>query len=350
MKIDIIFGGRSTEYDASINSYFSVIGSFKAHDIQDKIGRVFYLESEQCSLFKGEGIPFLASDLKKYVKQFDRTELISEIKKEKCFLFNLLHGNEGEDGCIQGAAEFFDIEGSFESTEVSSLTMNKFFCQKIVCSVIQDLNEIPTIRISEKVGVTKIETFVNESLSHSFVIKPNTLGASLFTSKFEKDSLDLRLSELTESFKFSKEFLLQEYIDGNEYTVGVVNTGHNIEILPIFSPKTSISFLGHEEKHKKGKIEAQILEKDTRLFQRLENVTRQIWDTLHLQYFARIDYIVTDSGDIYFLEVNSIPGLMKSSIFPKMLLGAGTTIPQMILGFSKIQKQVTHKNYRYEIE
>ena len=125
-QLSIIYGGRSTEHDASVKSYENI----KEHLDKNKfnIKNTIYVDRNGKLFFNEKEISF--------------GNLIDNIEKDKVFLINLLHGTEGEDGSWSGIMDIRDIEGSFESVNTSSILMNKKKQEDIVKSRCSDVLKI----------------------------------------------------------------------------------------------------------------------------------------------------------------------------------------------------------------
>lgn len=348
-KLGIIFGGNSTEHDASIHSYINVLESFAVANKANLIKKVIYIKGNQIFIYT-ERFPNKEEALiargKKPLKR-----IIEELNDD-IYWFSLLHGNEGEDGAYQGLAEIFGIKGSFGDLLPAGISMNKWMMAELAQSITKgNINLIPYTKLNSKSTEKKVTDFISEFPCDHYVVKPNRLGASLFTKKLSNGEVlpFFNSVEFQNVLKYDKDILLQKYMAGREFTLGIFQNGDKLIDLPIVEIFTEDNFLGHIEKHKNGfvrvtfdKVEKEI--KDTMV----EN-SKMLFHELNFYNFCRFDYIL--SGDkIYLLEANSIPGLMSCSIFTRMLKEGGFTIPQMIEIFSKNKGFKPIKDFRYEIE
>lgn len=350
-QIAILVGGHSTEFDASILSYENVIESCLHDSSTVKVTEVFFIKENSIFIHKAN-FPKCASDLSKGGKKVNILSLPRELSKTDLYILNLLHGNEGEDGSIQGLADIYSLKGSFGSVIASSLSMNKWQMSEVVSSVTRNMvKNIPYIKVTRDTQKADLDQFLRNSNSAYFVYKPNRLGASLFTKKLKKEEVLGEINKHKEWFDFSTEFLLQEYIDGREFTVGVVQNRDETVVLPIVEVFTKDNFLGHDEKHQKGKVSVEFDKLEAPLKEKLSFYSKFIFKEIGFMNFCRFDFIVF-KDELFFLEANSIPGLMKSSIFPKMLEKGGLSIPQMIQLFvdNYNQQQRLQKKYRYHID
>jgi len=167
------------------------------------------------------------------------------------FLFSLLHGNEGEDGAWQGVAEVCDLKGTFGSVFASSVSMNKWAQAILAREICGDECKLPRTWLLAPWNLqTRLQAAVVELQDKPFIIKPNQMGASLLTELYRNPLQSCVEAHLREIFAFDRGALLQEYIEGVEYTVGCIELEDGIKHLPVISVRPERGFLGHREKHK----------------------------------------------------------------------------------------------------
>ncbi len=348
-KLGIVFGGNSTEHDASIHSYINVLESFAAKNKADLIKKVIYIKGGQIFIYT-EKFPnkedALMTGEKKPLRQ-----IVDEFGGD-IYWFSLLHGNEGEDGAYQGLAEIFNIKGSFGDLLPAGISMNKWMMAELAQSITRrKINLIPYVKLDGESTEKEVTDFISEFPSDYYVLKPNRLGASLFTKKLSKDEVlpFFNSEELKDVLKYDKDILLQKYMAGREFTLGIFQDRNKLIDLPIVEIFTEDNFLGHKEKHKNGFVRVTFNKVGKEIKDAMVDNSKILFNELNFSNFCRFDYILS-GGKIYLLEANSIPGLMSCSIFTRMLKERGLTIPQMIKIFSKNKGFKSIKDFRYEIE
>lgn len=186
------------------------------------------------------------------------------------------------------------------------------------------------------------------------IVKPNCGGSTVATNKATNvdellsaiNEVHVNTAALTEkniallgtTEKFARHFpsyadkpLVQEYIDGDEYTVGVVGPNHAPEVLPIMQIVNlkSVLFDWKEKYESDGSNEVFPLELDPHLEKSLREQSERIYRLLGCSGVARIDYRVRD-GELYFLEVNTFPGATAASFIPKMWRKTGRSMADFI--------------------
>ena len=262
-----------------------------------------------------------AEFVKPQAKRFFEVEVYDFPQDLKRFLNNhtqidvaipVFHGRGGEDGQIQGFLKTLKVPFLFSSIDGHSVGMNKIFTKLMAQSL--KINQPP---------FTIVESKQKIRFRQKTVIKPYDNGSSVgvYIVNNQKE-LDGALSRI---FKISAKAILEEYVDGEEYTVGVIDTQDLTEALPVIWIKPQKSpFFDYKSKYSDGGANeicpAPIPDK---LRQKLQNVALLVHKTLGLRHMSRSDFMVDKRGHIFFLEVNTIPGLTKNSLIPKAVKTSG---------------------------
>ncbi|MEZ7821312.1 MAG: hypothetical protein QMB51_03320 [Patescibacteria group bacterium] len=347
-SINILIGGNSSESYSSIKSYNHIINILNKKKSKIIVENVFFIEKDFVIVYDFKKIPKTEKDLKKRGVKIDLFDLPKELKKTGLYSFSLLMGNHGEDGDIQGISQFYGLSGSFGDVISSSFSMSKSIMSKIIKTDFDNnlIKIILEIKITKNTKITDIRKFINSSVSEYFVIKPNKLGSSILTFKIEREKVVDFIKNNKNIFKYDNQFLLQEFIFGMDVTVGVFENKNNIIVLDPINQITRKHFLGYAEKHDvNNSIKMSYKIKDE-LKYKLTNISENIFKN-YFQNYIRIDYIVNSNG-IYFLEVNTIPGLTKYSPFTVMLNKKRINIDEMIFGF--IEKSLKIKKTEIDFE
>lgn len=267
MKIAVLMGGISSEREISLKTGGAILKAL--------------LEL---------GYDAFEIDLKK------ETMIKDLMEKEYDLAFIALHGEYGEDGRIQA---FLDILGKAYTGcgyLESAITIDKEITKKLLN--IKDLYTPKTYR-----DIKEVKTY-------PVVVKPASEGSSfgLYICQNEEE-LKEAVSKLEE-----KKIMIEEFIKGDELTVGVLN-GEALGVIKII-PKTGI--YDFEAKYVKGKTNFELpakLEKD--LYENLLRMSEDVARDLNLKGGVRVDIILKEER-AYFLEVNTIPGMTETSLLPKL--------------------------------
>ncbi len=242
--------------------------------------------------------------------------IIQALRTEKVDLvFNLCNGIQGYSRLAQLPAmlEFANIPYTGTSVLGHALAINKIFASTVFKS-----KNIPTPNF---VSIHNMEDLENIDMKYPILIKPSDEGSSRGIHQdslvFNKESLEKKVKE--ELNIYNPPIMLNEYIDGREFSVGILGNDEDITILPIQEvdlsnlPNNLLKFYSFEIKsyyksHTQYHIPANLTIEEKTL---IEKAALKAYKSLHLRDYARVDIILSD-GIPYVLEINSLPGLMKN--------------------------------------
>jgi D-alanine-D-alanine ligase len=264
-------------------------------------------------------------DLSKYeVNIYDTKTQLKELfddcldnKIDLCFL--ALHGKGGEDGTIQGMLDLLNVPYTGSSTMSSAVTMDKAMSKQALRSL-----KIPLAKeLVFKKGEWNSE-LVEKEIGFPCVIKPNISGSSVgITIANSKEEF---MTGMVEALKHDNKVLVEEYIDGLEITVPILNN----RALPIIEICPKNKFFDYEAKYISSKcdeiVPARITPEQTELAQRM---ALDIHQTLNCSGLTRVDFILK-SNMPYFLEINTLPGMTKNSLCPKSADADGITFSELL--------------------
>ena len=283
MKICILYGGVSSERKISISS---------ANSIYEAI-----LDDYSIEMYDFTG---------------DYVELLSKVKHVD-LVFNALHGGDGENGVVQKFLEKNKIKFTGSNSLASKIAMNKIECKKICVE-----NNIPT----PKWDIYRKEKI---SLKLPYVVKPYDDGSSMGLSivKDEKHTDDA----LIECLKISKNIVIEEYIDGREVTVSILNG----KALPVVEILPKGDFYNYKCKYTKGECDYKVpAEMSLELSTLLQDYSIKIHNLLNCGSYSRVDFRISHSSEVFFLEINTLPGFTKTSLFPKAASEVGFNYRELI--------------------
>lgn len=248
----------------------------------------------------------------------DWLEKIEQLKPEVVFI--ALHGQFGEDGEAQALLEGRGIKHTGSNAAVSALAFNKI-------STIKALKEL-SLTQPQSEFFEKGEQIVTPNLPFPLVVKPASEGSSYGVSICNQPA-DFSQA-VTEAFKYDHQIMVQEYIQGVEVTCGVINTFGALQALPIVEILPKTAFFDYEAKYNAASCQEICPARlKPELTAQIQNQSLEIFQTLKLGQYARIDWIVKDQKP-YFLEVNTIPGMTQTSLIVKELAAAGITLEKFV--------------------
>lgn len=290
-KIGVLCGGTSSEREISLQSGKAVFNALK------KLG------------------------FKTVLIDADKTVAQKIVKEKIDIAYITLHGKPGEDGTIQGMLEIMQIPYTGCGVFSSSASIDKIISKKIF-----DYAKIPTAKwfIVEKFKP------VPEKIKFPVVVKPASQGSAIGISIVKNQKEFEKAIKL--AFKFDEQILVEQYIKGTEITAGVLN-GENLPVVEIV-PKGK--FYDFKSKYTVGQsthiIPARLSKK---AIAKVEKIARQVYKEFKCKGMCRVDMIVDNKENIYVLEVNTLPGMTQTSLFPDAAKAKGMTFEDLVLEILK---------------
>ena len=232
-----------------------------------------------------------------------------------------IHGTPGEDGKMQGYFDLIGLPYTSCNTATSALTFNKRYTVAVAgfggVNVARSLH----IFIDQPLTVTQILAEVKLPL----FVKPNNGGSSFGISKVNTEK-ELAPA-LEKAFKEDKEVLVEEFISGREFTIGVFKSKGVTTVLPITEIKTENEFFDFAAKYE-GKSEEITPAKITdAMFADLTSAAKKVYDIFNCSGVVRIDFIYNEIlQKAYLLEVNTVPGQSEASIIPQQVKAMGWSL------------------------
>lgn len=288
MKIGVLMGGISSERKISILSGKEILNNLDKN--------------------KYEVLPIVINS---------KEEIIEKVKGVD-FVFIALHGAFGEDGIVQGVLESISMPYSGCNVLTSALCMNKNQTKRILKS--EDIIVPPGIIVND---INQLPMKIIEELGYPMVVKPNNGGSSIGTFLVNnKEELKDRILEV---LQYDNEILIEKYLRGPEYTIPMLNG----EILPIISIKAKNEFFDYNSKYEDDGAEEIVASLPYELEKKMKQIAEQCWHIFNCKAYVRIDIIVSE-GVPYVLELNTLPGMTKNSLFPKSAKGANMKYSELL--------------------
>jgi len=235
-----------------------------------------------------------------------------------------MHGTPGEDGKLQGYFDTLKIPYTSCDAATSALTFNKRFTVAVAAfSGISVANSVILIKNAfqspdEVAGKLKFPVFV----------KPNNGGSSIGMSKVTKMSDEFG-SAIEKAFREDDQVLIEEFIEGREFTVGVFKTKGNIIVLPITEVISQKEFFDYEAKYGGASSEVTPAKIDEVIADKIRDAAKKIYQAFNCRGVVRIDFIYNEQvKQPYMLEINSIPGQSEASIVPQQVRVMGWSLKE----------------------
>jgi len=313
-NIAIVAGGDSSEYVVSVRSGANV---FSAIDRQKFTPWMILIRNGVWSVLEND----------KEIASVDKGDFSFTLNGEKirlAYAYIMIHGTPGEDGILQGYFDMLGIPYSSCGVQSSALTFNKNFCNKYLRSY--DIQMARSLRLvtGEKWNPAEV---VRE-LSLPLFVKPSAGGSSFGVTKVKKEE-ELEAA-VDKALKESPEVLIEQFIEGKEFTCGVVKIGDKKIILPVTEVIPKNEFFDYEAKYTPGMTEeitpARISETLTK---KVQSLSSEIYDLCNCKGIVRVDYILKDQI-FYFLEINTVPGMTATSFIPQQIKAAGLNLTDLL--------------------
>ena len=337
MKIVVLAGGLSTERDVSFKTGEMVTKALRENGHQVILLDVFmgYSDKEEdlTGIFdraeavsvKVAAIPETAPDLEKVKAQRkDQSDNffgpnVIELCRMADIVFMALHGENGENGKIQAAFDLFGIRYTGTGYLGSALAMNTGMAKQLFLE-----NGIPTPRgTSLKRGedAAKIETC---GIHFPCVVKPcsggSSIGVSIVHDKAEYEQA------LKEAFRWENELVIEEYVKGREFSVGVID----FQALPIIEIAPVEGFYDYKNKYKAGStVETCPAELSEQITKEMQGYAEKVAEVLGLNTYSRTDFLLDAEDHIFCLEANTLPGMTPTSLLPQEAKVTGVDFNQL---------------------
>lgn len=335
MNIVILCAGTSTEREVSIVTGKMVCDALRSKGHNARVLDVFFgtykSNINKENFFEGE------YDLNKEISRIsDFNSEVEELKVNRKYFFGenvidicmtadvtfmALHGANGEDGKVQAAFDLFGIKYTGTGYLGSALAMDKGMTKQLFMS-----NNVPTPKgiLFSKEDDDYILKLKSAGISFPCVVKPCCGGSSIgvFISNNEEEFI----KALDNAFIYENNIIVEEYIKGREFSVGVIGG----KALPIIEIIPMEGFYDYKNKYQPGMTKdicpADISES---LTERIQKEAVHASEVLKLDAYSRIDFLSDENDNIYCLEANTLPGMTPTSLLPQEAAAVGINFPEL---------------------
>ncbi len=339
MKVVVLAGGTSTERDVSLSTGSMIYKALKKNGHQAILVDV-YLGYEGAVEGIFERDTDWASQIGAVSEQNPDLEAVKALRPDgdKNFfgpnvltlcqsadaVFMALHGANGEDGKIQACFELMGIPYTGTDFVSSAMAMDKGITKDIFKA-----HNIPTpagIRLLQ--GETE-----QEKVPYPCIVKACCGGSSVGVYVANNDEEYEKAK--TEAFRYDKEVVVEQYIKGREFSVGVMDG----KALPVIEIAPKQGFYDYKNKYQAGStIETcpAELSKDKTL--EMQGIAEKVFKALRLKNYARMDFMMAKDGSLYCLEANTLPGMTPTSLLPQEAAAIGIGFEELcerILAYAK---------------
>ncbi len=242
------------------------------------------------------------------------------------YAYIMQHGTPGENGLMQGYLEMLGVPHSGCNAFVAAITFDKFSCKSY-------LKDVDYVKCADDIFLRKGESV--EGLAERAVaklglpmfVKPTDGGSSFGVTKVKKVEDFDKAVEL--AFSEGNMLLAEAAVVGRELTCAVYFDGNQLQALPVIEIITENEFFDYEAKYQGLSREICPAQIPDILRDRIQDVSKKIYAHLGCSGLVRVDYISSEDG-LYFLEVNTIPGMTSASLVPQMVRAAGLSMTDFL--------------------
>jgi len=234
-----------------------------------------------------------------------------------------IHGTPGEDGKLQGYFDMLGLPYTSCDAATSALTFNKRYTVAVAAfggiSVANSMHLFKHTPVSPENILSKLQLPV--------FVKPNNGGSSIGMSKVT--SADALAPALEKAFKEDTQVLVEAFISGREFTIGVFKTKGALQVLPITEIETSNEFFDFEAKYQGKSVETTPALISETMQSQLEAAAKRVYEVLNCRGVVRVDFIYNEEKGLpYMLEVNTVPGQSAASVIPQQVKAMGMSLQE----------------------
>ena len=322
-SVVVIYGSDSSEWEVSVRS-----GEFTSSQIDGSRYDVYEMFARfgQWHLVayrkKGQDRVLIPEGERPAIDKSDFSVVVGGEKVKFDYAYIMQHGTPGENGLMQGYLEMIGVPHSGCNAFVAAMTFDKFSCKSY-------LKDVDYVKCAEDIFLRKGESLEGlaqkavDKLGLPMFVKPTDGGSSFGVTKVKTiDDFDKAVEV---AFSEGNMLLAEAAIVGRELTCAVYFNGSEHVALPVIEIITENEFFDYEAKYQGLSREVCPAEIPDTLRDRIQEVSKKIYAHLGCAGLVRVDYICS-GDDLYFLEVNTIPGMTSASLVPQMVRAAGLSM------------------------
>lgn len=339
MKVVVLAGGTSTERDVSLVSGSMIYKALKKNGHQAILVDVYLgYEGDVANIFEKdvdwaaqisavsennpdlEAIKALRAD---GGKNFFGPNVLNLCQSADA-VFMALHGANGEDGKIQACFELLGIPYTGTDAVSSAMAMDKGITKDIFYA-----HNIPTpAGIRLKKGETE-----QRKVPYPCIVKAccggSSVGVCIAHNEEEYEAAK------AEAFRYDNEVVIEQYVKGREFSVGVMDG----KALPVIEIAPKQGFYDYKNKYQAGStVETCPAELSVEKTEEMQKIAEQVYQALRLKNYARMDFMMSEAGEIFCLEANTLPGMTPTSLLPQEAAAVGISFEELcekILQYAK---------------
>ena len=337
MDIVVLAGGLSTERDVSFKTGSMVAAALKENGHRVILLDVFMGYGEQEVVLSGifdraDEISVKVSDIPEVAPDLAAVKA-SRKDQSPCFfgpnvirmcqmadiVFMALHGENGENGKVQAAFDLFGVRYTGSDYLSSAIAMNKGMAKKLFVEA-----GIPTPMGISMTRETREDDVTKLNLHLPCIVKPCCGGSSIGVT-IVKDAAEFKAA-LDEAFRWENELVIEEFIEGREFSVGVIEG----KALPVIEIAPIQGFYDYKNKYKAGSaVETCPAELPEEVSAQMRHYAEEVAKVIGLDTYSRSDFLLDKDNKMYCLEANTLPGMTPTSLLPQEAAVVGVNFNEL---------------------
>lgn len=341
IRVMVIFGGKSNEHEVSNMSAAAVIDAINKDKYEiikigiDKLGRWFTTDADSNSIKNGDWIK--EKNNEEIYINFSNNLGIYTNGNDKKIIFDcilpILHGYMGEDGKLQGLLDILESRYLGSNTMASAISMDKAMTKRIV-STLEDIKQARYIEVdkySYHLDKNKVLAYIKEfaNTAYPIFVKPANSGSSVGISKVDREN-DIEKA-LEVAFDIDNNILIEEGIQGREIEIAILGNNELETTLVGEIISSNKEMYDYEAKYLSNQSVIEILQNiDEGIVTKIREDALKIYKTLRCRGLSRVDFFLTDEGEVIFNEINTMPGFTKHSMYPQLWRAMGVSFEALV--------------------
>lgn len=337
MDIVVLAGGLSTERDVSFKTGSMVAAALKENGHRVILLDVFMGYGEQEVDLNGifdraDEISVKVSDIPEVAPDLAAVKA-SRKDQSPCFfgpnvirmcqmadiVFMALHGENGENGKVQAAFDLFGVRYTGSDYLSSAIAMNKGMAKKLFVEA-----GIPTPMGISMTRETREDDVTKLNLHLPCIVKPCCGGSSIGVT-IVRDAAEFKAA-LDEAFRWENELVIEEFIEGREFSVGVIEG----KALPVIEIAPIQGFYDYKNKYKAGSaVETCPAELPKEVSAQMRHYAEEVAKVIGLDTYSRSDFLLDKDNKMYCLEANTLPGMTPTSLLPQEAAVVGVNFNEL---------------------
>ncbi len=337
MDIVVLAGGLSTERDVSFKTGSMVAAALKENGHRVILLDVFMGYGEQEVDLNGifdraDEISVKVSDIPEVAPDLAAVKA-SRKDQSPCFfgpnvirmcqiadiVFMALHGENGENGKVQAAFDLFGVRYTGSDYLSSAIAMNKGMAKKLFVEA-----GIPTPMGISMTRETREDDVTKLNLHLPCIVKPCCGGSSIGVT-IVRDAAEFKAA-LDEAFRWENELVIEEFIEGREFSVGVIEG----KALPVIEIAPIQGFYDYKNKYKAGSaVETCPAELPEEVSAQMRHYAEEVAKVIGLDTYSRSDFLLDKDNKMYCLEANTLPGMTPTSLLPQEAAVVGVNFNEL---------------------